>query len=555
MAYHYGRRKLLASYGHWRGLNVMRYLNGSIGPRPAFTPLNIKIAPPYALAPGFTDSFFGAYWVGGVSKVVLLMTSGDVFQSDDPSGTPGWNYIGNLGFVPTCACVNGVGVQVGSVDIVSSGNPDIAAGAFIDPISMAIAPITGQPVCDLMVAFGVFIVVGLDRTYAPTLPASSLIWFSDLPGDLNTVPGQSWTGAQGDGVGVVGVGDFQPVSGLFTQKDTLVIAKQAGEWWSLTGIPTSPPVIRRIDVGLEYKGVGGSVRQSNIWFPNGRDIGTFTGSLVAVSDLPDLGDFGGNSIYQYGTFDGLSQLEQTDEFILTATGTSYTGQLFPWAFIHHGMAGAGTSPGWSRHLLPYLGRTINPGSNIPLFVGDSVTWLFLQVAPNEPIDVFQFDIRQEIPYQEYNATFPAGNPAAIYADMGQAGIVSGTFQIPEWWAPDGQNAHVTEVFVDLDFDAAAWQNAKNAGINPAEIVGFSMYVEALNLKGADASRASRTLSWTPADKSRPVPKSNTSMLRTRASFRIGDQGLSSGFRINLTQMRGIQMWRILAMVDIDASEP
>src|SRR5580692_3876437 len=132
MAYHYGRRKLLASYGHFRGLNVMRYLNGSVGPRPPFTDLHLLLDSAHAIDPGYSESFFGPYWVGGVNKVVMLMTSGDVWESD----------------VPSCACVNGIGIQVGSVDVVSTGNPDIGMAAFIDPVSRVIAPITGQPVCN-----------------------------------------------------------------------------------------------------------------------------------------------------------------------------------------------------------------------------------------------------------------------------------------------------------------------------------------------------------------------------------------------------------------------
>lgn len=531
----------------------MRYLNGSIGPRPPFTDLKLDHTVP--LVPGWAGNFFGAYWVGGANKVVVIMDSGVVYASDDPTGSPHWTLVGNLGFTPSCACVNGTGLQVGSVQLQTAGNPNIGFAAYVDPIANTITPITGQPMCDWLVAYSAFVVAGLDKKFAPTLKGSSVIWFSDLTANITDIPGQSWTSAQGNLTGVVGIGDFEPISGLFTQKDTLVIAKQGGEWWSLTGIPSGPPTIRRIDKGLDFLGVGGSIRQSNIWYPNGRSIATFTGSTTSTSDAPDLGDFGGDSDYRYGTFVTVSELENTDEFMLTALGTGLTGKKFPWVFLHHGMQGTGTSSGWSRHLLSYQADTVNLGSNFSVHVGNAVTWLFLQEGNNMPVQTYQFDIRQEIPYQGLNASFPAGNPVGIYQDMGTGAPVTGTFQIPEWWSPDGWNAHVHEVFVDLDFDAAAWQNAADAGSDPAQVVGFSINVEALNLKGAESSRTSRTLTWSPDNRIRPVPASNTNMLRTRASFRVGDQGASSGFQIKLSNMRGIQVWRIVGIVNIDLSEP
>lgn len=487
------------------------------------------------------------------------MSNGDVFTSPDYTGTPSWSYIGRLPYTPSCAVVNGVGVTVGSVGTAVAGNPNMCLASYIDPVALTITPITGMPVCNMMVAYNEFIVVGLRADPASGITTgSSIVWFSDLPANISDLPGISWTLAQGNGVGVVGVGTAEPASGLFTQKDTLVVSKQGGEWWTMTGIPTGPPVIRRMDVGLDFKAVGGAVRQSNIWYPNGRDIGTFTGSRIDVSELPDLGDLGGtSSAYTYGTFNGIASLAQADEFMLTGTGRSTVGNKVPWVFIRHGMSGAGTAPGWSRHVLNYLGAGASyvDSSHVPLAVGDSMIWLFLQARPNLPVDVFQFDIRQEIPYERPGAAFPAGNPKALYADMGTGEIVTSVFSIPEWWAPDGHLAHVTEVFVDLDYDAAAWQNAVASGVDPSALVGFNVSVDSLNHVNRDSARTSQPLPWAPAHITRPVPVSNTNMMRTRASFRVGDQGPGSGFRINLLQMRGIQVFRVLATVELDISAP
>jgi hypothetical protein len=556
-AYHYGRRKLSASYSHWRGLNVVRYLNGSIGPRPPFaTVTRLPNSPP---SQPWGGSIVAALWVGGLRQVCLIMSNGDVWHAGDFSTEPGnitWVFFGNLGFVPSVACVNGLGVMVGSLTVQSGGNPNTCFAAFVDIANNVITPITGMPICNLMVSYQQFIVVG------NTLFSSgntSTLFFSDLPANINDTPGLSWTAAQANGVGVVGIGTAEPVSGLFTQKDTLVIPKQGGEWYTLTGIPSGPPIIRRIDVGLDFRGVGGPVRQSNIWYPNGRDIGVFTGSAVQVDDLPDYDDLGSTSKYDYNHLTGLCQLSQADEFLLMGTALNDVGDQVVWAFIRHGLAGVATSTGWSRHVLQYEpNHTVQAPTPIPVYVGDSVAWIFLQAAADHPVDVFQFDIRQEIPYQktwDTGANFPHGNPEALYADAQAGTVVNGFLSIPEWWSPDGHNAQVHEIFVDLDYDGAAWQNASDAGIDPSRVVGFDVTVDALNLKGADNSRSSFALPWGPPDIVRPVPTSNTNMIRTRAYLRVGDQGASSGFRINLTNMRGVQVYRILATVDVSVSEP
>ncbi|MGH7743915.1 MAG: hypothetical protein ACREQ5_03730, partial [Candidatus Dormibacteria bacterium] len=460
-AYHYGRRKLLKSYSFFRGLNVMRYLNGAVGPRPPFQALNMPLLGPAQGAPpnpGWNGNFFTALWVGGLRRIVLIMDNGDVFVSSGSGGviplgtypaTFGWYYIGRLSFTPGTACVNGDNIFVGGFQNQTPGNPATNPAAMINPAAVTITNLTGVPACNKSVAYQQFIVVGLAANPAASLAGSSVIWFSDIPANISDLPGQSWTSATGNNVGVVGVGTAEAISGLFTQKDTLVISKQGGEWWTLVGIPSGPPTIRRLDVGLDFKVVGAAIRQSNIWYPNGRDIGTFTGTAVLISALPDLDDFGGSSKYTYGTFNGITSLVNPDEFMLTATGTRYNGQNVPWVFIHHGLEGTGTSPGWSRHVLDYrgLGGSFVASSNIPLHVGDGVVWLFLQAQPNLQVDVFQFDVRSEIPYQRVGPSFPPGNPAALYQDLTDITPVAGEFSIPEWWAPDGHNAGVQKVFV------------------------------------------------------------------------------------------------------------
>lgn len=556
-AYHYGRRKLLASYSHWRGLNMMRYLNGSVGPRPSFTLLRDFFGKA-ANAPG-GSTMFGAYWVGGIRQVVLIRTDGNVYRILDQSnvrsaGNPGvWEFIGNLGFTPTCATVSGCNVVVGSTTVTVAGTPNLVKSAYIDPIAFTITPITGMPICDRMVAYNQFIVVGYTGAARVSGANPSLIYFSDLPTNIRDLPGLNWTLATNNGVGVVGVGTAEPISGLFTQKDTLVISKMGGEWWTLTGIPTTPPTIRRVDVGLDFNGVGSAVRQSSIWYPNGRDIGIFNGSATQIMELPDIDDFGGASRYSYNIFTGLSSLVNSDEFMLAGYSTNLGGQNVPWVFIRHGLSGIATAAGWSRHTIESLTGNVNAPTPWPVYVGDGITWLFVQ-SPASSINVYQFDIRQEIPY-ESQGTFPAGNPKALYADGIGADVPTGSFAIPEWWAPDGHLAHVTRVFVDLDYDAAAWQNASAAGTNPADVIRMAVNVSAINIRGDDVVRASQPLLWTPKDVPRLVSGSNTGMTRTRAVFRVGEQGPASGFQIGINNIRGIQIFRVLANVNVDLAEP
>lgn len=418
-----------------------------------------------------------------------------------------------------------------------------------------------MPSCNAIVAYKEFVVTGRKPT-ADGTPGTNVLWFSDRPGTIGGQPGLFWTN---NSVQQVAVGTNESIAGLFVQKNALAIPKVGGDWYTMTGAWDNG-TIRKADVGLDFQGVGAAVRQSNIWYPNGRDIGAFTGAQTIIEPLPDFQDTGTTSQY-FGTdpslavgvqpaFTGLAQLEQIDEFILTgaASPAPPSGPGYQ-AFIRHGAAGAGTAVGWTRHTLPYGSQVASSIGNQPLFVGNALVWNFFQNNSTNNLDVFQFDIRQEIPYAGLGGVTSAGDPRQLYQDFLTGQVVKGEFHIPEWWAPDGSKAHVAAVLVDFDYDTVAWQTVQNLGGDPSTVVGFEVNVDALNLFRADGVRSSRSIPWAPPQKVRPIPASNAQMVRHRAAFKMGEQGAASGFRVNVTNMRGVQLYRVVAVVDLEiASE-
>lgn len=113
-------------------------------------------------------------------------------------------------------------------------------------------------------------------------------------------------------------------------------------------------------------------------------------------------------------------------------------------------------------------------------------------------------------------------------------LLTGNFDLPEWWANDGDEVIVRSVIVDYRF----W-NTGAANTNH-----FDLSVEAKNLYNVVSTVASNTVSVDSAQAS-----SSASGTENRAIFGFGEQGRGNGFQLHFTNCRGLAVKRITVVLD------
>lgn len=514
MAYHYGRRKMLASYGHFRGMNVIRYPNGAVGPRPALKYRS-------DLGATITGQVIFVEYAAGIDMLYVVTNAGYVYRRNSfLVGGGSWS-VTVTGLSPICAAVYGNDLYIGA----PGGVYRVTSGG------VQTGPFANSPAnCSFLVEYRE-VLVGAGN-------ASGSVAYS-APGD-----GTTWPASNTLGIGAANI----TIVGLFAQRNSLVTALANGEWWTTTGFLTQGgtvgnDVTRRADLGPVYAGFGCSVMQSTIWYVNGRDACNFTGAQTSMEPIPDADGLPGAyfpTLNEPGAPLTCTSIEpaltQPDSFLVVGTGTVNAAQ------VNYGFLRQGTT-GWTRHTLPVAAPNLSLPKAKGVFSGD----VFLVSQNGTQLRMYQWLPRLETPYGYNN-----GDPLVNNLDGDTAAVVGGSFSLPEWWVPDGGSAHVHGVVVDFEYDQNAITDTIANGNSADSVVHFDINVEALNLYEADLSRTSNTQSFTPkADALARAAAGVNQPVRRRELFRVGDQGIGSGFRVNLTNMRGVMVYRIVVVVDLE----
>lgn len=109
---------------------------------------------------------------------------------------------------------------------------------------------------------------------------------------------------------------------------------------------------------------------------------------------------------------------------------------------------------------------------------------------------------------------------------------------PEWWSEDNSEVLVRTVSVDF----AKWNTGSSSSNH------FDIAIESLHRFGETAARTSVTQEWDE------VPSETTEDAQTtRKVFRFGDQGLGHGFRVHVTNMRGMALDNIYCEIELSPS--
>lgn len=512
-------RPLPNALSKYRGLNTWRYPNGAIGPRPAWAFLAFTGLPTGKTLTHFTTSVGGGGWFAWAfsDKTVYSVIAGQTVAA----------LRGTLGDVPSDSVT--VGNYIYYVSNAGTGGGRVGFdGSYASVVT---------PLADLVVQHG-------SQTVALRQQDSKLYW-SD-PDDPT-----SWPAAN-----AVFVGDQTQATGIYVQRNTVVITKINGEVWVFTGTFGVNEVLRRVDSGLLHPAAGqakGSiVGNSVLYFTSGSKMTAWTGAELKTIFRPDMPAAAGfNSSPKSDNVGAVVSCGEPNQFLVLGTMDNIAAPTTRRPWFHSFSPEAG----WNRHTFPvadytlpatHLGGFTSADSSRGILTSFHINGAILACRPSDAAGVttvrnYLFLPRQETPYSAALPLQWGASTAILDGDLTTPVIA--TFQSAEFWAPEGRDVFVRALIIDYSYDTdAAVVTALGAEV-PNK---FDLTVEALQRNGG--SSASSTSQTVTASGGNSID--GGSMSRTRTTLRVGDQGPGPGFRWKLADWRGIMIHRVIVVADI-----
>jgi hypothetical protein len=473
--------------GGFRGLNSFVYPNGAIGPRPPFVQIPVTGLP--------TLQIRHMIYNAAQAVMVVIFTNRAVYKFNPVTG--------------------GAATLIGTIatavdDVTSSGNIiygcRLAAtgtgGVLINLASSTISNLASMPNGQFIRVYGPqWIVVGGAN--------ANRIHYSAL-GDATSWPGD-----------FTDVGDLTPITGVFLQRNAISVVKSGGEWWAVTGV-LGAETVRRSEKGLDYISPGVVTAADNVWWVNGRDMGTFSGAQVRSELRPDVPytnevTIGGNPPDEELPEDA-APLASGDDLIVVGVSESSEASGYYFGYAH-----VRTNGVWTRHVLPLAAVTELPGTI--LFVEPTASGVpvvaYRGTASDAP-SFYRWDARTEFPL---GPTVIDGDTA--YFTTGS----SGEFSTPEFWPEEGDLVHVRRVIVDFSYRGAD--------------VLLAVGVRALN-RSADGEVESTEQEWTPSSNE----QTHDTFVRRRVVMSFGDQGDGGGAVVDIALAHSIMVHRVIMEVQL-----
>lgn len=510
----------------YRGINTWLYPDGSIAPRPPWTLYPFTGLPSGKSLKCFQTAVPAISWFG------WAFSDGTVYTTPLVGGAPALVAAlrGTLGNNPSDS------VAVGPYMYFISNAGTGAGKVHTDGTFTAF---TG-PQADLIVQYG-------SQTLALSQTTSRLYW--SAPDDPT-----SWPAAN-----VVVVGDSTISTGLYVQRDTVIVTKLDGSVWMFTGTLGVNETLRRIDVGLQhpFAGVakGAVVGKSVLYFTTGAKMTAFTGAELKTISRPDMPAVSGYD--SSPKTDNVATVVSTGEpncFLCLGTMDNTSSPLSRLPWFHSFSPDAG----WNRHTFPAAAYTLTAAALGGLTSADSALGIrtsnhvdghVLAVRPSDAAapstpKTWIFNPRQESPYDvAVPSQWWGSQTATLDGDLSTPPVA--TFQSAEWWAPEGQEATVRELQIHFSYDSdAGIVSALGAEIGHK----FDVVVEAVQrMDGGSLASASTT--FIPTTTNTTAVDGGT-MRRGKVRIPVGDQGPGGGFRWTLADWRGIKIHWVLAFVDV-----
>lgn len=514
----------------YRGSNTWLYPSGALGPRPAWAPYAVT-----GLPTGKTlRCFLGTVSQGGL-WFTWAFSDGTVYSS-----TPA---------APATAALRGT-LAGDPQDSTSSGDlvyfVCATTGAGKVSSDGTFTAIASLPAGNLIAEYGQQIVVLQNPTGTPPK-----LWWSALN------DGTSWPVAN-----VLFIGSGVGGSGLYVQRDSLVIPKVSGDVWVLTGVLGVNESLRLVDTGVGHPAIGlarGAVAGSSVlYYTTGKDLSAFTGAQIKMVSRPDLVEVASYRTKPYYAPHGqiISLRDDNKILVLGAVdGTADATLKQPWA------SSFSPEAGWNRHTVPItpyklssalmLGLRGDDNARGLLAASTSTEGIAFVVTPSDATAMmngtlrhFLLNTRLERPYLALTETLTWAVTQPSNFDADSALPVVASFQSAEWWAEDGNEVAVRGLLVDYSYDSDS-RLASEFGATAHNRMAVS--VEALQPADGTAVAQSTAIVFAPTA---GTTIDGDTIKRGRELFQFGDQGSGGGFRFRLEDWRGICIHQVTAIVDL-----
>lgn len=509
----------------YRGINTWRYPNGSIGPRPPWIAAGIT-----GLPTGKTLRCFQSSVHTSGSWFAWAFSDGTIYSTTSASAVAALR--GTTVNDPTDSLT--IATDIYFVSTAGGG------GGRVDNSGVYTAITFPSGGADLLVQHG-------GQTLALRQSDARLYW--SAPDDPTSWPAEN----------VVRVGDTVPATGIYVQRDTVVITKIDGSVWMFTGTLGVNETLRRIDVGLLHPVAGhakGAVAgNSVIYWTSGSKMTAYTGAQLKTIPRPDMPYTAGYASDPHtdnvGAVVGTAELNSflvlgTMDNIITPT------TRLPWFHSYS------PEQGWNRHTFPvtagytipslHLSGLTSTDSAKAIRTTQHVNGAVYACRPSDAAGVttlkhYVIVPRMETPYA-VSLPYQWGTLNAT-VDGDTAVPVVATFQSAEWWAPDGEECIVRALLVNFSYDSdAAVVSALGSEVGHR----FDIGVDAMQRQDGGVS-SSTAIAFVPTSGVTSAVDAGT-MRRGKIRFDFADQGVGGGFRWTLANWRGIQIHWVTAMVDV-----
>lgn len=498
-------RQHLYYKGWWTGENVIRYVNGTLGPRSGLVALNVTGLPNGQL------NGLGFAPVPGKSGWCVIGTTLYRFDAETPGSAA--TSIGTLAVAPTRPLTS---VHVGRLTYITNYGDKTYC---YDPTAGTLTAIANSPGGSCIAAYLDRLVVGCTST------AGNILWYSDpAPADGSSFLWSSATEASQ----FIYIGDQWEVRSVTALRTGLAITKQDGSWWMLTGTPGVNDVLRKVWSGLA---VTPSWAHRVCVSPDGSVWGVpaqggypcyFTGAKAG--NLKYLNFMGTTRPTDDGAQHvdvGVAPVFQADELVAVSgnAGAPNAALLRNNGIFSKHQFGVNIS-GW-----------IAQGTEGRMLLSDGgATGAQPQMYGWRATELDRPNIK--------------GNNLESVGDASDTPF-NATFTLPEWRERSGGQVIVREVIVE-------WTsyNTGVAATNHFDLTVTATRRRTLPSNTPVAEKTSKVYDYDEAGSA--VGAVGDSIPRSFA-FQVGDQGRGDGFTITFANMRGVAIERIVAKVETEAS--
>lgn len=481
-----------APRGAWTGTNVVRYLDGSLGPRSGL--IDITPASP-------SSGTFRGFGHNPISGHVWYIVAADVRQF--PDAGPGQTATSKLALAgtPTNRCgrvsePNGYETLIASLD---------DKGYLIDHTGGGSAAVAAHPGGRVSVILG-------DRAFTGGVSANPERLYYSAPADIGTWPVGNY----------IDVGYGGTIIGLFPANNRLVIAKTDGTWWLLSGTPGFNDVLRQIMraqppssegfAGPTRARVGGDGR---VWFlPEYGDFPAYFNG-VTQQRLDHLSLTGGGEAFPDLNYPapqlGITPLAKATDLLITTGGAGGTAYDSQGLLLHNGV--------WSKHT---FGKVISGWIDGH---GDAQSRVFLSDGGSNPkFYAWKYEMAR-VPFS--GRTFESSTDAGAY--------FTSSFTLPTAWHSAEGERLLSAVVVEFR------KFAHGLGGNN----GFIVNVTPMRFDGGAGTVQTGTFS-----ESATVPTGGVAGQDTTMTLAFSDDTATcEGVRVQITNLVGCAIQRIHVYLD------